>query len=412
MIKRIKVENFFSFGRETEIILDSTNILVGINGSGKSNLLKAIKLLYEGVVGKEGFEKIFLRDWSGFSSVGNFSLTRAETIKITFEFDRLAISRIIGREGFVFRSNPIYEIEVHKSGSTDYYFSETVYSLNTKSSHTEPFVFLKVQNGRGVISTRQKGGSIGLQHFPENEGSISFKPEELVLRQLSDPTRFYPLFTLKTAIEKIFVYEYFDTTFRSPIRALSSYNIEKNLLPNGENLVQILQRIKNHHSLAYEKIEALLTNINPMFKDIGFDNIGAKSLLVLRERSLTRTVSVEHISDGTLRFLLLLSILYNPEKSGIICLDEPEIGLHPDMINTVAQAIKHAAAEGNQLIIATHSPLLLNAFDLEDILIFEKNKNNETIINSKSEEDFEEWEGDFLVGQLWLTGKLGGVRWQ
>ena len=170
--------------------------------------------------------------------------------------------------------------------------------------------------------------------------------------------------------------------------------------------------MKNHHSFAYEKIEQLLKNINPTFKDISFDFIGSRSLLVLREHNLSRSVPVEHISDGTLRYLLLLAILYNPDRGSLICIDEPEIGLHPDMINTIAQAMKHAAKEGTQLIVATHSPLLLNQFDLEDILVFEKNKENETIVSSKQEEDFEDWQDNYLAGQLWLKGKLGGTRWQ
>jgi predicted ATPase len=122
-------------------------------------------------------------------------------------------------------------------------------------------------------------------------------------------------------------------------------------------------------------------------------------------------VPVEHISDGTLRFLLLLSIFYNPNRGKLICIDEPEIGLHPDMIRTIAEGIKYAAQNGTQMIIATHSPLLLNAFDLEDILIFEKDNNNFTIISRKSEEDCKDMEGELLVGQMWLNGQIGGVRW-
>jgi predicted ATPase len=109
--------------------------------------------------------------------------------------------------------------------------------------------------------------------------------------------------------------------------------------------------------------------------------------------------------------LLLLSIFYNPKRGSIVCLDEPEMGLHPDMINGVARGIKYSAQNGTQMIIATHSPLLLNAFDLEDLMIFEKNESNETVVNKVSEEDFPNWEGEFLAGQMWLRGQIGGTRW-
>lgn len=80
------------------------------------------------------------------------------------------------------------------------------------------------------------------------------------------------------------------------------------------------------------------------------------------------------------------------------------------MINTVSDSIKHASKD-TQLFIATHSPLLLNAFDLEDILIFEKDEKNQTKVLRKTEEDFAEWNDDYLVGQLWLNGQIGGKRW-
>jgi predicted ATPase len=81
------------------------------------------------------------------------------------------------------------------------------------------------------------------------------------------------------------------------------------------------------------------------------------------------------------------------------------------MIKTIGEGIKYAAQNGAQMVIATHSPLLLNYFELEDLKIFEKNKTNYTVVITKTEEDFENWEGEFLVGQMWLRGQLGGVRW-
>jgi predicted ATPase len=169
--------------------------------------------------------------------------------------------------------------------------------------------------------------------------------------------------------------------------------------------------MKNQHALAYEKLEEYIKTINPNFKDINFDFLGSKLFLVLREQYLSKSVSIEHISDGTLRHLLFLSIFLNPERGSMICIDEPENGLHPDMINTIAKLIKEAANGGTQLIIATHSPLLLNSFELDDVLIFEKESGNQTAVHVKSEEEFESWNEDFLVGQLWLRGLIGGKRW-
>jgi len=414
MIKAITLENFFSFGNSTSISLNSdTNVLVGINGSGKSNFIKAIRLLYESIVG-EGFEKIFMKDWSGFNFVANFNETNADYIKLSYEFDKDLISKMSKNQGFKFSKDPIYELTIHRLGSTSYYLEERLYSENV-NKRKDPFLFLEMKNGRGIISTREQG-QVELQHFDSKteihytQDVISFKTHEPVLRQISDPDRFYPLYTLKRAIEGLVIYDYFDTTLNSKIRQPASFGVEEKLLSNGENLAQILNRLKNQHALHYNKIQGLIKKINPFFIDTGFDLLGALLYLVLREENLSKSVGARHISDGSLRYLLLLTILYNPERGNLICIDEPEIGLHPDMINTIAEAMK-AASKDTQLIVATHSPLLLNSFELEDIIIFEKDIKNQTIVSIKSESDFEDWSDEYLAGQMWLRGKLGGKRW-
>ncbi len=396
MITEIVIEYFFSFGQSTSIVLNSdTNILVGINGSGKSNFMKAIQLLYEGVVGKEGIESLINKKWGGFTSFANCSYKQIETIKITYEFDREVIRNISNGQCCDFRQNPVYEIKIHKLGASNYYFSESIYTKN------EPdIISLNVKNGRGFfLLDEDKPSEIGQDRYNKNE---------LILRQISSPL----LFTIQKAIAEIVVYQHFDTTSDSKIRQLSSYYSELKLLPNGENLSHLLNYLNGNHTRSYDKIIQLLKNVNTQFRELVFSQpTGSKTLLALKEKNLARAITVEHISDGTLRFLLLLSILYNPNRGKLICLDEPEIGLHPDMIQMIGEGIKYAAQDGTQMIVATHSPLLLNCFELEDLRIFEKNENNDTVVVTKSEEDFAEWEGEFLVGQMWLRGQIGGVRW-
>lgn len=409
MITKITLENFFSFGSDTTIELNSgVNVLVGINGSGKSNLLKAIKLLFEGISG-EGFKKTFLEDWGGFSSVANYS-SETNFIKLAFEFDANKVNEITSIKGYIFEGNPIYEIKIQQIGNTNYFLSEKLYSATTNQNQLD-FKYMDMSNGKGWISTKDKNDKSELIHYPSRDTGISFSENELVLRQISDPDRYYPHFTLKKAIESIAVYDYFDTTLKSKIRQPRDWNIETKLLSNGENLTIILQQIRNKYALEYEKIEKSIKDINPYFKDIGFDFYANKIFLVLREKKLSKSVSISHISDGTLRFLILLAIFFNPERGKMILLDEPETGLHPDMISSLSEWMKNGA-KNSQVIIATHSPLLLNNFDLEDLLIFEKDDNNQTIVETKNEEDFEEWvDKNFSVGQLWMKGLIGGKRW-
>jgi predicted ATPase len=405
MISKITLENFFSFRHPTTIELNhDINILVGINGSGKSNFIKAIHLLAESIVGN-GLEKIFLKDWGGFHSVINFNPEEKDYIKLSFEFDKNVIKNVMR---FSFPNNPIYEISIFPAGTTSYYLKEKLYSKHIKPDDKD-FIYMEMDNAQGIISIRE-GGKVGIQRYPQENSQSNFRTTEPVLKQISDPDRFSPLFTLKRALEELSVYYYFDTSINSSIRQPSSYGTETKLLPDGQNLMTILNNIKNNHPLNYDQIEEAVKKINPYFKDISFNFIGSKLYLVLREKYLYRSVSIEHISDGTLHYLLLLSVLFNPERGCLVCIDEPETSLHPDMINTISQAMKQAS-NSTQLIIATHSPLLLNSFDIDDILIFEKNNNNETKVFVKSSDEFDEWTEDYLAGQAWLQGLIGGKRW-
>lgn len=415
MFAKVTLENFFSFGKATEVTLNSNvNILLGINGSGKSNFLRAIQLLAKSFNQDNGFSELLVNTWGGLEEVANFSQQKKDFFRLTFEFDCEQIKRILGNEGYDFRdSNPSYELSVHRAGNTAFFLEERVFFVNPdKQQLNETLELLNIKNGIGQILTRTGDTEQYIRYpDPDSKLQLKYKLDEPILKQFSDPYQHHPLVTLRRCIEELAVYDYFDTTQGSVIRQPRASGTEDHLLPNGQNLTYLLNFLKNNHALAFERIETLVTDVNPQFKDIGFDHLRDKMYLVLRERQLDRAVSVGHISDGTLRFLLLLAIFYNPKRGAIVGIDEPEIGLHPDMIATIAKAIKAAGNQGSQMFIATHSPLLLNSFEIGDVLVFEKNQENQTTVSFKAEEDFESLDDQPLLGQLWLRGKIGGKRW-
>ena len=376
MIKKITVQNFFSFGTEQTIELNpDTSILVGINGTGKSNFIRAIRLLQQGIKGN--FEKVFSHQWGGFSGVENLINPNSYEIRISYCFDKLGIQKATNNI-FNLNNGTTYTIIIQKNGISNYLVSEEIFDEIDKM----------------IIKPSELINS-----------------KELSISSIVSPGHPVP-FLLKMAIEKISIYDYFDTSFGGEIRQLSPYYSENQLLSNGKNLTALLSHLNGNAVKAYDKIIEEFKNVNPNFKELVFTTpMAGKSLMSLKEKNLDRAITIDNISDGTLRYLLLLSIFYNPNRGSVVCLDEPEAGLHPDMINGIAKGIKYAAQNGTQMIIATHSPLLLNAFELEDLKIFEKDKDNQTVVKTKSEEDFPDWEGEFLTGQMWLRGELGGVRW-
>lgn len=117
------------------------------------------------------------------------------------------------------------------------------------------------------------------------------------------------------------------------------------------------------------------------------------------------------LSDGTLRFLALLTILCDPDPPGLICLEEPELGMHPDVIPTIADLLKEAS-QRTQLIVTTHSAMLVDCFNStpEDIVVCEKH-DGQTQMSRLDPEELKHWLEKFSLGELWSQGNIGGNRW-
>lgn len=400
MIKEIRITNFYSFSKSQVILQPDTNILIGINGSGKSNFLKAVKLLKEGVAGI-GLKKHLLDNLGGFDNIF-FKGTNQENNSNSFCLEYIIDGKTISEDnhGFKFTDDLIYKITIIKSPSLQNYYVQEVIK-NTKG-----FIYLEFNNGIGILNERVDPSDNKLKLIKYSD----YDSQELVLKEVSDVDRYFALTTLKKAIREIMVYDYFDTTPKSPIRKPMLSSSERRLLSDGVNLPQILNTIKINYKQQYKKIQEMLSEVNQNFTGFDFNIIGGNIELMLEEQGLGSSVHVSNISDGTLRYLCLLSILYNPDRGRFICIDEPEVGLHPDMILNIANAIKEAS-EDSTLVISTHSENLLNYFNIENVRIFEKNEDNSTKVVRFNEKDFSSWYADYSLGQLWKQGYLGGVRY-
>ena len=400
MIKELIVRDFFSFKGEHTIELNTgVNILVGVNGSGKTSFLNAITMLYEGIAGG-GLSSLF-RQWGSYNAIVNAcGEVKPDCFSVTYVFDADVLRKVVSASPF--KKDVYYKITVFPIGDgTNYTLCETLYSEDNKGKK-KTFSYLEFRNGIGQISVRTKSG-IEVEEY--DDGMLS--AQELVLRQITDPQRYLPSFVVREAISAIAGYSKFNF---DQVRQPADANDVKRLISTGENLSHLLSNLNNNYTFQYEKIIECLSDINPNFTGIGYNVFGSRLYLSLREKNLSHAIDALHMSDGTLKYLLLLSIFHNPQRGTLVCVDEPESCLHPDMIRSVAKMMKRAAMT-SQIIVATHSALLLNAFELDDILVFEKNDKNETQIIRYSEDDFGDREDELLPGQLWLNGEIGGKRW-
>ena len=189
---------------------------------------------------------------------------------------------------------------------------------------------------------------------------------------------------------------------------------QKTDLPNdrlsadASNLGMVLNRL----GLDGDVRRRMLTALRVLYDGIDdFDVLvqGGTVQIFLREGRFS--IPATRLSYGTLRFLCLLSILFHPEPPPLICLEEPELGLHPDILPTVAEMLIDASGR-MQLVVTTHSDVLVDAMTdcPEAVLVAEKGENGTTLTRLDSEQ-LRPWLAQYRLGQLWTRGDLGGTRW-
>ena len=133
--------------------------------------------------------------------------------------------------------------------------------------------------------------------------------------------------------------------------------------------------------------------------------------MYLHEGSLHHPVPAQRLSDGTLRYLCLLVILGHPDPPAVTCIEEPELGLHPDMIPEVAKLLVEASSR-TQLFVTTHSDILIDALSHipKAIIVCEKS-DGATQFQRLDEHELGPWLEKYRLGELWTSGHLGGNRW-
>lgn len=401
MITSIRLKNFFSFKDQTIEFHPKANILIGINGSGKSNLLRAFQVLETVVNGSRDIRQLFINEWGGYSDVCFSDKKNNDSISLeyNFNFSTTNSRNILFR--YIIEFNP-------NAGLQNFSLSE---KLDGKFLPYNDFV---------PIYTNEFG-QVSEYHYEDEDTDdpddiFSVLPRNGVWKR--DRSRNNSdLYAAKGNISRIFVdlcaalntYSYFDTSSKGRLRMNASPNEETRLSHEGENLIPLLNTIKVNDKENYKKIIECLQQVNTYFSDLDFFNVGGNIALFLSEDKLNRSIRTSHISSGTLQFLCLLSIIFNKKRGFAICIDEPESGLHPDMMNTIANEINKT--NNTQFFIATHSEHFLNGFELENIIVFEKDEDNSSIVKRFNEKSFGEWVNEYSIKSLWQSGHLGGVRW-
>ncbi len=207
-------------------------------------------------------------------------------------------------------------------------------------------------------------------------------------------------------------HQFHDTSFHSSLKKSWDSSDHFELLPNGGNLAPVLLRIEREDRDRFLSIRECVRSVLPTFDRFEIKERSGKALLRWKPNGYDKTIGAHLSSDGTLRFFALATLLNLPPHMlpGTLFLDEPELGLHPAAIGVIGELIRSIALD-RQVIVATQSPLLVDEFELKEIVVFELQKGRTQIcqIDGSGDRDrYEKWLERYSTGELWQKNVFGG----
>ena len=389
-LQSITPRGLLSFGPDTAPLeLRPLNVLIGPNGSGKSNLIDVIRVVRSlptaqaplwGSGGSEGWA------WDGPTP------SPTSFLELTVQSDAYRSQSFHHRLEFL-ANDMLWHEEIVE-----------VPRVRTAPFASEGKALYRADAGKSEAQLLARDGSTINIHWDDLE-----RPYQSALAQFRSPIDYPGITSMSSIYEQIRIYDAWESGRRSAIRAAQRVDVRDDvLLEDYSNLYRFLSRIGRTPKYKRQIIEGL-RELYPRFTEYEVTPTGGLAQLFFTEGDIS--IPAARLSDGTLRYLCLLAIFYNPTPPPLVCLEEPELGLHPDIVAGLAKHLR-AASERMQLIVTTHSDILIDALSdtPESVVVFE-NEDGATRMNRLNADELSVWLEKYGLGQLWTRGQIGGNRW-
>ena len=409
MLRSLRLTNLLSYGSDGATIdLEPLNVLIGPNASGKSNLIEAVSLL--AATPKDLLAPI--REGGGVAEwIWKGKRQASAELEATLDYPQ-GIMPLRYRLAFTVANSRLEiigeAIENDRPGTP---------------GTTKPQSFYILSSGRAIISTPTKlelspkrrrtrtvnGTETGRIWRGLKRDDIS--PEQSILSQRKDVDLYPELTYVGTQFGRIRFYREWNLGRYSAPRLPQKADLPEDfLLEDCSNLGLVLNDLQNRSDtkrrlleklrLFYERVEDFTTKVQ-----------GGTVQVFFHEKGLKAPVPATRLSDGTLRYLSLLLILCHPTPPPLVCIEEPELGLHPDVLPALAELFMEAATRA-QFIVTTHSDSLISALSEvpEAVVVCERNEDGTTLRRLEAPK-LAEWLNRYKLGELWRMGEIGGTRW-
>ena len=400
-IKSLHLKNILSF-KDTRLDLQPLNVLIGPNGSGKSNLIDVIGLLQA----VPSDLPAFLRR---NGPTGDWVWNPRRRPGMPASLPKIAAVFSNPRKLDTTLQYVLELMVIHQSG--EYHItSERLVSPTQSSDDQSAFSFFNVGPGLGKIATEDSE----LPNDREYTDLILGSPglDQSVFSEIRDLVRYPTITRTARQLSSMRIYGSWHIGRDSPVRHPQRTDGDPNFLAEDfSNLALVV------NDLLSRRLEPSLNDYLQRFYE-SYESLhprifGNTIELIVNEAGMSGALPASRLSDGTIRFIALLAILCHPEPPPLICIEEPEIAMHPDSLDLVVELLIESS-QRTQLIVTTHSPWLIDRLSAQpdSVVVCERDRHpaDGTQFKRFTRKDLEDWLEDQPLGEVWMAGALGGVH--
>jgi predicted ATPase len=394
-LRSLKLTNFLSFGPDSkEIELTPLNVLIGPNASGKSNFIEAIEVIHATPTNISDAIRIG-------GAAGEWMWKGATPAK-----PAIIMARIVSKASFAELRYCLSFTEANNRLEIVDEFLEN--SQKLRPDERDVFFFYRYLHGHPVINVKQT------VTFPQADSEYekrslrreSLNSEQSVFCQRKDPDLYPELTDVAEQFGRIQIFREWGFGRSASLRQAQPANLPSDaLLPTLVNLGHVLNDLE--HRDAWPRFLELMQRFLPRFKRLTTKIEGGSVQIYLHEDGLKTPVPATRLSDGTIRFLALMAVLLHPGNAPLLCIEEPELGLHPDALAIIAELLVEAK-EKTQVIVTTHSDVLVSALTEQADSVLVCDYVGGTEFRRLEPAKLQHWLEQYRLGEIWRIGKLGG----
>ncbi len=377
-IERIGITGFRRL-RNIDLEMRPLMVMIGANGVGKTSFMDVVSLL---AASAQGNLSNYLNNMGGIWSV----ITRREQTEMSFSTMMTVLAQSPMR----------YHLRLTPQG-TGHAISEEILD-QIRDSCPPPFKYIQCKAGE----VRYFDPRIGDYVEPNWEYNWLESALSQLARDYRQPEQ------VRRILNPIPRYHVLDVHRLAPIKL--PQQLRPTVLPgeNGEDLASCLYNLRESNPHKYEAIEDSLRASFPGFESLGFPTVAAGMVSITwQERGFTHPFYMHELSEGTLRFLWIASLLQSPHLPAITMIDEPEVSLHPELLAILADLLREAS-DRTQVIVATHSDRLVRFLEPHEVVVMDICEDGGATMTWADSLDLEGWLKDYSLDEVWQMGELGG----